>query len=267
MRTIVLAVLAAAAIALAAPPASAQIDYRNLDDERPVTTEDAYSIERYGFELLAPYHFEAERGGSDFHVVAPELEYGLLPNAQVGVKALLAASDGPTDTDWGLAGIRVFGLYNFNTESGGLPALALRADAAIPAGNLAGDAFGVTLKGIATRSWGRTRGHLNAGLRLGTDDGLGPVEAPPRWFLSAAMDRTFIRHSLLGVAEVLTRRPVEGSPMEVNLSIGMRWQWLPTLVLDAGATRRLGSHGPDVGLTIGLSHAFALRGLMPGGER
>jgi len=267
MRTILPAVLTVAAIALAAPRASAQIDYRNLDDERPVTTEDAYPIERYGFELLAPYHFEAEHGGPDFHVVAPELEYGLLANAQVGVKALLAASDGPTDTDWGLAGIRAFGLYNFNTESGGLPALAVRADAVIPAGNLAGDAFGLTLKGIATRSWGRTRGHLNAGLRLGTDDGLGLVDMPPRWFVSAAMDRTFIRRSLLGVAEVLTRRPVDGSPMEVSLAIGVRWQWLPTLVLDAGATRRLGSHGPDVGLTIGLSHAFALRGLMPGGER
>ena len=30
----------------------AQIDYRNLDDDRPVVTEDAYPVERYAFELL-----------------------------------------------------------------------------------------------------------------------------------------------------------------------------------------------------------------------
>jgi len=104
-------------------------------------------------------------------------------------------------------------------------------------------------------------------VRLGSDDGVGPVEAPPRWFLSAAVDRTFIRRSLLAVAELVTARPADAAPVEVNLSAGIRWQWLPTLVLDAGVSRRLGSNGPDFGVTVGLSHAFALRGLLPGGAR
>jgi hypothetical protein len=267
MRTILWAGLAAAALAAAAQPAHAQIDYRNLDDERPVTTEDAYPVERYGFELLTPYRFEAEPGRTDVHLVAPELEYGLLPNAQVSTRLLLAAVDRSTDSDWGFAGLRLSGLYDFNTEGAWLPALALRADASIPVGNLAGDVFRLTLKGIATRSWGRTRGHLNAAMSLGADDGLGPVDAAPRWFASAALDHTFIRHSLLAVAEVLTRRPVGGAPIEVNASAGLRWQWRPTLVLDAGIARRLGSNGPDFGLTVGLSRAFALPGLMSGGVR
>ena len=38
----------------------------------------------------------------------------------------------------------------------------------------------------------------------------------------------------------------------------------PTLVLDAGIARRLtGGAGPDLELTAGLTHAFAIRGLMP----
>ena len=265
MRTMLAAVLAAAALAPPMHPAHAQIDYRNLDDERPVATEDAYPVERYGFELLAPYRFEAERGGVAVHLVAPELEYGVLPNAQIGLKMLLAATDGPKGTDWGLAGLRLSGLYDFNTESAGLPALALRTDASVPVGSLAGDAFRVTLKGIATRSWGSTRGHLNAAVSLGTDAGLGLVDFPARWLVSAAVDHTFIRHSLLAIAEVLTERPVEGAAIEVNASAGVRWQWMPTLVLDGGVTRRLGSNGPDFGITIGLSQAFALPGLMPGG--
>ena len=46
----------------------------------------------------------------------------------------------------------------------------------------------------------------------------------------------------------------------MNAAFGGRWQWTPTLVLDAGVSRRLRSAiGPDFALTIGLSHAFAIR--------
>jgi hypothetical protein len=267
MRRMVAVAIAAGALALAAPRAYGQIDYRNLDEGRPVTTEDAYPVERYGFELLLPYRFEAEHAGADLHTSAIELEYGAWPNTQIGVKTLLAAINQSGETDWGLGGIRVFSLYNFNTESGGLPALALRAEAAIPAGNLAGDAFGLALEGIGTHSWGATRAHVNAGFRLGTDSSLGLVDAPPRWLLSGAVDHTLLRQSLLVVAEVLAERPTSETPVEVNFSAGLRWQWQPTLVLDAGLTRRLSTHGSDFGLTIGLSHAFAIRSIMPGGAR
>jgi hypothetical protein len=268
MRFIRTTAAAAAWLALlAAHPAAAQIDYRNLDDGRPVTTEDAYPVERYAFELLAPYHFESERGGRDFHSVTPELAYGLAANAQVGITAALAAIDAAAGTDWGLAGVRLFALYNFNTETPALPAFAFRADWAIPAGSLAGDAHRVTLKGIATRSWGRTRAHLNAAVSLGSDAGLGPVDAAPRWRASLAADRTFLRKSLLAVGELLVQRTVTGAPAQANVAGGIRWQWTATLVLDAGLSRRLTSDGPDFALTFGLSHAFAVRGLLPGGAR
>jgi hypothetical protein len=58
--------IAALAIALTAagfPPLAAQIDYRNLDDHRPVRTEDAYPIERYAFELLIPALDNFRHGG------------------------------------------------------------------------------------------------------------------------------------------------------------------------------------------------------------
>jgi hypothetical protein len=111
----------AGALLVLAPQAHGQIDYRNLDEGRPVATEDAYPIERFAFELLVPYRFESEHSGADFHVIGPEVEFGVLRNTQIGVKTLLAAVRETGETDWGLAGIRVFGLYNFNTESGGIP--------------------------------------------------------------------------------------------------------------------------------------------------
>lgn len=244
---------------------SAQIDYRNLDDDRPVVTEDAYPLERYAFELLAPYRFEAEAGGAEHHTIVPEVAYGIARNAQVGLKLPFAGVDEGTGTDWGLAGLRIFGLYNFNTESRWLPALSLRADLTFPVGSLAGDGSRVAIKAIATRSWGRMRAHFNASRGFGSEDAVSLAEPLPRWSASLAVDRTFFRSSFLLIGEVATAQLIDRAPAEVNASVGGRWQWTPTLVLDVGLTRRLSDIGPDLGLTLGVSHAFAIRALMPAG--
>lgn len=260
--------LAGLFLSLLAPSLAAQIDYRNLDDDRPVVTEDAYPVERYAFELLAPYRYEAEANGARLHTAVPEAAYGLARNTQVGVKLSLAAVDEGTETDWGLAGLRVFGLYNFNTESRWLPALSLRADASFPLGSLAGEGSRFAIKAVATRSWGRMRAHLNASRGFGLEDALSVAEPLNRWNGSLAIDRTFFRSSILLIAEVAVSQAIQDAPTGLNASLGGRWQWTPTLVLDAGVTRRLRSGtGPDIALTIGLSHAFALPGLMPAGPR
>jgi hypothetical protein len=99
-RTI--AALAIMFTAIGLRPLAAQIDYRNLDDHRPVRTEDAYPIERFAFELVAPYEYENGRGGEHLHVVSPELSYGLFRNGQVGLELPLAALNGPGGTDWAI---------------------------------------------------------------------------------------------------------------------------------------------------------------------
>lgn len=251
-----------------ATPLTAQIDYRNLDDDRPVTTEDAYPVERYAFELILPYSFEAEAGGGDVHVTVPELTYGLFANTQVGVKAPIAAISESGETATGLSGVRLFTLYNFNTEGPWLPALSLRGDLSLPVGQLGGEATRFTLKAIATRSWGATRAHLNAAWSFGDDEPLAVAEPAARWSASLAVDRAVVRRSLLFIGEVSASEALRDSPTEVNAALGFRWQWTPTFVLDAGIQRRLRDGiGPDIGLTVGLSHAFALRGLMPSGGR
>jgi hypothetical protein len=250
------------------PHVSAQIDYRNLDDERPTATEDAYPIERYAFEVVAPYRFESEAEGTQLHVVVPEVAYGVFSNAEVGVEAPVAAVDFGPDTEWGLSGLQIFGFYNFNTESPSLPALSLRGDVSLPVGSLAGEGTRLTLKGIATRTWGRIRFHLNIARSFGPEDELAAAEPANRWAYSLAVDRTLFRQSLLLLGEIAASQAVRDDPTEVNASLGARYQWTPTLVLDAGVTRRLrNALGPDFAVTLGLSHAFALRGLMPAGSR
>jgi hypothetical protein len=243
-----------------ATPLAAQIDYRNLDEGRPVRTEDAYPVERHAFELVVPYEYENEPAGASIHLTVPELAWGVLPNVQVGGKLPFAVADEAAGSTSGLAGPRLFGLYNFNTESRALPAFALRADVHLPLGALAGDEARLGLTGIATRSWGRTRAHVNGSLGLGPESDA--VHGIPAWSGSLALDRTLLRRSLLLIGEVAASDAGPGSDVEWTAALGGRMQLTPTLVLDAGLRRRLGAGGPDLGATIGLSHAFALGGLM-----
>lgn len=249
-------------------PVAAQIDYRNLDDERPTVTEDAYPIERYAFELLVPYRFEAEADGSKLHTSVLEVGYGLLPNAQVGLHAPFAVLRIGGDTQSGLAGLQPYALYNFNIEGRWLPAISVRGDVGFPVGPLGGEGTRFTVRALATRTWGRSRFHINLARSFGTEEGLSVAEPARRWTYSVAADRTFFRQSVLLVGEIVTARAVKDAPVAVKAGLGARWQWTPTMVLDVGLTRRLRSNiGPNLGVTVGLSYAFAIRGLMPRGSR
>ncbi len=255
-------------LAVPARPLAAQIDYRNLDRERPVATEDAYPVERHAFELLLPLRTERERGGDRLHLIPLEVEYGMLDNTQVGVGLPIASlEEAGSDAEWGFAGLGIFALYNFNTEGLLLPAIALRADAVFPVGSLGGDETQVSFKGIVTRSWGPTRLHLNGAVRLGRDAAGPVVEGIERWWCGAALDRTLFRHSLLLVGEVYASRAMGAVPAQVNASLGLRWQWRPTAVLDIGISRRLRNDlGPDYAVTVGISNAFVIAGLIPRGR-
>ncbi len=253
-------------LGLTANPAvtRAQTDYRNLDDGRPVRTEDAFVVDHHEFEVLAPFIYDAGIGGSGRYIVQPELEYGLWSNWQLSMKVPAGVADS-AGSDVGLGGLQFSSLYNINSEGPSLPAFAARADLFLPAGALAGDRALLTLKAIATRTLGLARVHVNGAWTFGASAVDGPqLEAPPKWFASAAFDYTMFRSSVLVVGEISTSQDYDGAPVAVIAAAGARWQWTPTLVLDAGFARRLTSNaGPDLELTAGLSHAFAVRSLMP----
>jgi hypothetical protein len=200
-------------------------------------------------------------------VLAPELSYGLFANGQVGLSFPLAAVNGGSDTEWGLAGLHAFGLFNATTESGAWPALSVRVDLSAPVGTNGGESARAGAALLATRSFGAQRFHLNLAAAAGSDDTGAAVESLPRWSAGAAVDRTFIRESVLLIGEVYAIRHNGSEPTEAIASLGARWQLSPTLVVDGGVGRRLSSTGPDVTITLGLSHAFAWASLLPPAAR
>jgi hypothetical protein len=262
--------IVAAGLLIAHPSAGhGQIDYRNLDDDRPTLIEDAYPVERYAFEFLAPWRFSRDRQEGSLHAFTPEIEYGILRNGHLGLKLPVAGTRESGDREWGISGLKVFALYNFNTESRILPALAIRTDLTFPVGSLAGAGTRVSVKAIATRSWGQYRLHLNGAYTFGRDRPLAAAEAANKWWAGAALDRTLYRRSLLLIGEVYVLRELAAEPVEVNASLGVRVQLTPSMVFDAGVARRLRTTtGPDLELTAGFSRAFGIPGLLPtGGPR
>ena len=165
-------------------------------------------------------------------------------------------------------------MHNFNVETEGLPALALRADVLAPVGNLAADRAYSSLTGMATRTYSWARFHVNGQYTFGASPatpGTGTTLGGPgaldvsRWFAGAAIDKAYPLSSVLVTAELYGRKPLNSNEaVEYTAGTGTRFQVSPTLALDGGFGRRL--NGPEQGwyVTFGSAYAFSIPALFPG---
>jgi hypothetical protein len=248
--------LAGALLTFGMADVQAQTDYRNLDDERPVRTEDAWPIERRAWEWMAPFRYARHDGRGEFEFT-PELMWGAFANGMVGAKLPVVTNSRLGEA--ALAGPRLFALLSLNAETRTLPGFALRADAILPGGEAAGDATLFTAKAIATRTWGRLRTHVNALVTIGDAMNAPRADAPGRWSATLAADWSFVRQSTLVIAELATEKPLAGNLQQWEVAVGLRRQLTPDLVLDAGLSRGIGGGaGPDLAFTAGLSRSFAI---------
>lgn len=250
-------------MALWAARLPAQTDFYNTDAGRPVTVEDAYPLERRGFELqFAPLRLERSPGGAYMWGLEPELAYGILPRTQVEVALPLAFMDaGNGRSASGLAGIDLSMLYTLNVETA-IPALAVAAEVLLPAGGLGPKRVYPSLKGILTKSLSRTRIHLNGRYTAGNAPLM--ADGPPalevsRWMGGVALDRTFPLRSLLVTAELLAEQPLSTTEdVEWKTGAGFRYQLHPRWAIDAGAGYRLTGHARPWSLTFGSAFALGM---------
>jgi hypothetical protein len=149
---------------LAALPALAQSDYRNVDGGRPVRIEDATATPRHALEAqIGAIRAERFAGGMLRLQLEPRLNFGVLPRTELKLRAPLAhRTDGPRPRS-GLLGIAVGGFHSFNNESPTLPAFAVEGEMLLSARAAATGGATYAVRGIATRSFSRSRVHLNAG--------------------------------------------------------------------------------------------------------
>ncbi|MBC7844749.1 MAG: hypothetical protein H7099_20770 [Gemmatimonadaceae bacterium] len=252
-----------------ARPARAQTDYYNTDAGRPVLIEDAYPLERRGFELqVAPVRLSRARGGAYTWGVEPELAYGFANRAhiEIGVPIAYATRAGARGAA-GISGVDLSVLYNLNAETR-IPALAVVAEVLLPVGRFGPPRAYPSVKGIMTRTFPVARVHLNAQYTFGqaiTSTVAGPIGAAAqnvevsRWLAGAAIDRTLALQSLLMTAELYARKPLDVSEdVEWNSGVGVRYQLTPRWAMDGGVGRNLTGPAQAWYLTAGGAYAFGL---------
>jgi hypothetical protein len=256
--------IVAAGITVLSTRAEAQVDYRNLDGHRPSRVEDAFPIERYGFD----FSLSSRGGGTPGYPVElePELAWGAFRNGMLG----LSLSWRPFRTDGARAvepriSSGFFAVANLVGETASLPAVGVRAEVTRPLDRGGLGAEALTLTALATRSWRLTRVHLNAAWTVAApDDAALAPEA--KWWAGLAVDRTLFRSSTLVVGEIVAARERGADRVDWTVGLGGRRQLTPTWVLDLGGSWT-GADGGRFALTAGWSHAFAIAGLMPGRRR
>lgn len=246
--------------ALVPAPARAQTDFHNLDKHRPLRVEDVYSAKHRSFEIqLSPLTLSQDRTGALRYAPSLELKHGLLPGLEISAGAAAETVRAGGSTARGTGTAELSALLNLWVEGHRLPGAAVRLTGhrALESGHGAV----VEVKGVLTRSpVGPVRVHLNGAGILG--DG-----REARWWAGGALDWVLPFHHTLLLAEGWVEEPVAGS-RKVHTGAGVRYQLTPTLVLDVGGGRDwLGEGRKDWGMTLGVTHEFGIRALMPGGTR
>jgi hypothetical protein len=261
--------MGAAGLLLVAAPLQAQTDYYNTDTGRPLLIEDAYALERRGFELqVAPMRLTRTRGGVYTWGIEPELAFGIAKRTQLEIGVPIAYVDqrgGAGGT--GITGVEMSLLHNLNVETS-IPAFAIAGDLLLPVGRFAPARSYASVKGIMTRTFPAMRLHVNAQYTFGSDlssTSIAPVGGPAqnvevsRWIAGAAIDKALPLRSLLLSAELYARQSLRvGEPLEWNSGVGVRYQIAPRWVMDGGIGRALTGTDHAWFMTGGGAYAFGL---------
>jgi hypothetical protein len=221
--------------------------------------EDAYAIPKGEIGLEGGVRFNDRREGRTRVTFQPQIIYGAFDNMQIEIQGdlftepnTLVGANKSGDLHLGL-------LYNFNTETVTLPALAVRVEADLPTG-VNSKGVDTQFTGILTRSFGRLRVHLNAGYTtLGSPQG---QERPGAYRAVAAVSYplgypTSFRDTL--IASVYTRQSdLRGQRNNTGVEVGIRHQLTSRFVLDAGLGTEFVGPADRAALlgTVGLSVGF-----------
>ena len=241
-----------------AQPALA-LDHDNLDPNRPIGMEDAYAIPKGEIGVEGGVRFNDRREGRTRVTFQPQIIYGVFANTQIEMQGdlftdpqSLVGANKSGDLHLGL-------LYNFNTETLQLPALAVRVEADVPTG-VNSKGVDTQLTGILTRSFGRLRIHLNGGYSvLGAPQG---QERPGTYRAVAAVSYPLgypgrFRDTL--IASLYTRQgDRQGQRNHTGVEIGLRHQLTSRVVLDGGlGTEFMGPSERAAWMgTVGVSVGF-----------
>jgi hypothetical protein len=242
-----------------APLPGFALDHDNLDPNRPIGMEDAYAIPKGEIGMEGGVRFTDRREGRTRVTFQPQIIYGAFDNTQIEIQGDLMTEPNTLVGAAKSGDLHLGVLYNFNTETINLPAMAVRVEADLPTG-VNSKGVDTQMTGILTRSFGRLRAHLNAGYTiLGSPQG---QERPGAYRAVAAVSYPLgypasFRDTL--IASVYTRQSdLRGQCNNTGFEIGLRHQLTSRIVLDGGLGTEFVGPSDRAGLlgTVGLSVGF-----------
>jgi hypothetical protein len=235
------------------------IDHDNLDEGRPSRLEDAYPIAAGEWALETGAGLSAERKSRARGLFPVEVLYGLAPNLEVSLGTTFLTDPRTIEQQTKSGDLQLSGLYNFNQETLNLPAFGVRLTVNAPTGTTS-SGVDVRVKGLVTKSFDRLSVHFNPAYEVFS--GTKPFERDGRYELAlgASYPVGAPKHTLTTLlGDVFTEQaPRRGDPQIVGAEIGVRQQWTPWTVLDAGiGTEFAGpANRSDFFLNVGFSVGF-----------
>jgi hypothetical protein len=257
MRRVVITFCLALLVGL--PSAVLAIDHDNLDEGRPLRIEDAYPIAAGEWAIETGAGFSALRRSRTQGFFPIDVLYGLAPNLQVSLGSTLLTDPRRVEGQTKSGDLQLSGLYNFNQETLSLPAFGLRLTLNVPTG-IESSGVDFRVKGLVTKSIGRLSIHFNPAYEVFS--GTKPFERASRYDLAlgASYPVGAPKHTLTTLlgdvfTEQVSRR---GDPQIVGAEIGIRHQWTPWTVLDAGVGTEFAgpANRASIFLTAGFSVGF-----------
>lgn len=247
---------AAGILFVAAAPARAQEEFRAADLDRPLRVEDAFPVDHREWEFEAG--LRSVFGATDEVTGILELKTGLFLNGQVGIELHGGRISGD---EAGLESAALHLLQSFRRETWRGPALSARLDVETPgSGELGREGWALTARGLATRSFGRLRTHLNLGYTAADE-----ADQDDFWRAGLAFDYPIGLFSRSVLGDLYAEIPSDGEDTRVWTTVGSRWQLTNRTVLDLGVGVRLDEWADgdsNVELVVGMSRGFGVPALV-----
>lgn len=234
-------------------------DHNNLDKERPLRFEDAYSIAYRSFEFQNGIRFDTFRRGKPVYNFRSELQYGFAKNKDISVGFEPSYSSENQKLTGNVLEFSYF--EGVAREIGDNPALAYRLDVGVPVSG--GKGLELRARGILTKTANHyDKIHVNLDVVHSTQKTAGERQTTLGAVVGYSMPLGYPRkfdQTMLAEFGVEQSRSSGGS---VNgwVGIGMRKQLSATGVLDFGLQSDLfkskGESKSPVRLTVGYSVNF-----------
>lgn len=235
-------------------------DHNNIEKDRPLRFDDAYSIAYRSLEFQNGFRLDTFNRGRPVYNFRSELQYGFAKNKDfsIGLEPSYSAADGKTRLSVG-----EFSYFEgLRREIGNAPALGYRVDVGLP---LDGTRRGVEtrFRGVLTKSLHQyDKIHLNLDVNYATAPDAGERSTTVGGILGYSSPVGYPRHFN---TTFLAEFGVEQSKLDAGgvngwIGIGMRKQVSTTAVFDFGLQSDIfsakGNSRSPVRLTLGYSFNF-----------